>query len=149
MNFLDNIPENPETDHFVNKSFDIVDRIQYILKELGITQKELAVRLGKNESEISKWMSGMHNFTLRTITNIEHSLQQNIICVADPKAIPCESDSNYERYTNLMFGKFNTNSVECPECIPSESMFKFKFGDDSSFRNEKSEYQEIKFREVA
>lgn len=58
----------------VNLSFMIVDRIHYIMEERGLKQKDLANLLGKNESEISKWMRGTHNFTIDTITSIENAL---------------------------------------------------------------------------
>ena len=51
-----------EIDAFVKQSFDIVVRIHEILFAKGIQQKDLAVLIGKSESEISKWMTGTHNF---------------------------------------------------------------------------------------
>jgi len=52
-----------EIDLFVKQSFDIVDRIHEILAKQGKEQKDLATALDKSESEISKWMTGTHNFT--------------------------------------------------------------------------------------
>ena len=52
---------------FVENSMDIVDQIHFILSEKNISQRELATLLNKKESEISKWMSGTHNFTFRSI----------------------------------------------------------------------------------
>jgi len=43
---------------------------------------ELAVRLKKKDSEISKWLSGRHNFTLKTIAQLEENLQTSIIDIA-------------------------------------------------------------------
>ncbi len=37
--------------------------------------------LGKNESEISKWMRGTHNFTIDTISSIEEALGMPILQV--------------------------------------------------------------------
>ncbi len=65
----------------VDISFMIVDRIHYILESQGLKQKDLAARLGKNESEISKWMRGTHNFTIDTLMSIEDALGQPIISV--------------------------------------------------------------------
>lgn len=39
-------------------------RINQILRENKLTKKDLAVRLEKKPSEISKWLSSDHNFTL-------------------------------------------------------------------------------------
>jgi len=70
-----------EIDLFVSRSFDIVDRIHEILLSKNIGQKDLATLLGKQESEISKWLSGTHNFTIKTITRIEKVLGESIVKV--------------------------------------------------------------------
>jgi transcriptional regulator with XRE-family HTH domain len=70
-----------EIDLFINRSFEIVDRIHEILSSKNLDQKDLANLLGKQESEISKWMSGTHNFTIKTITRIEKVLGTSIIKV--------------------------------------------------------------------
>lgn len=62
-----------------NLSFDIADRIDTILRRKGMTQKELAVKMGKRESEISKWLTGRHNFTTKTIASISIALGEPII----------------------------------------------------------------------
>ena len=70
-----------ETKLFVKKYGDITVRVYQILKEKGITQKDLAERMGKTPSEISKWLSGEHNFTLRSLTRLEAELGTEIIYV--------------------------------------------------------------------
>lgn len=77
---------NPEARRMVDLSFRIVDRIHEILKEKGLKQKDLALRLGKNESEISKWMRGTHNFTIDTLVSIENVLGEPIIDVCYSQA---------------------------------------------------------------
>jgi transcriptional regulator with XRE-family HTH domain len=72
---------NPDTRADVNRSFDIANRIYQILQELGENQKFLADKLGKSESEISKWLSGTHNFTSKTIEKIESALGADILTV--------------------------------------------------------------------
>jgi transcriptional regulator with XRE-family HTH domain len=49
------------------------------------TQKQLADALGKNASEISKWLSGLHNITLESITKMEAVFGADII-MTDIKA---------------------------------------------------------------
>ena len=73
---LEQAPE--ETRTWVSKSFDITDQILDILERKGLSQKELAELLGKNESEISKWMKGTHNFTEETIAKIELALGEPV-----------------------------------------------------------------------
>lgn len=62
-------------------SIDIANKICAILKKKKMTQRDLAMKLGKRENEISRWLSGSHNFTIGTIAKIEASLGQQIIKV--------------------------------------------------------------------
>lgn len=64
---------------FVKKNLAISEQISAILKEKGWTQKQLAQRLGKNESEVSKLLSGLHNPTLKSIAKLEAELGTDII----------------------------------------------------------------------
>ena len=82
MNFLETIESDPGIDRFVDRSFDIVDRIHEIIKSEGLSQRDVAKLLGKKESEISKWFSGMHNFTLKSLMKLEVVLGKDIIHVA-------------------------------------------------------------------
>jgi len=74
-----------DIDIFVKQSFEIVDRIHEILLKQGKEQKDLAIALGKSESEISKWMSGTHNFTTKTLAKISAALGERIIQVTKDK----------------------------------------------------------------
>ena len=76
---------NPEIRRMVDLSFKIVDRIHEILKAKGLKQKDLALRLGKKESEISRWMRGTQNFTIDTLIAIEDALGEPIIAVCHPE----------------------------------------------------------------
>ena len=62
-------------------SFAISDKIADALEEKGMTQKMFAKQIGKTETEVSRWLSGTHNFTLRTIAKISSVLGMNIITV--------------------------------------------------------------------
>lgn len=66
-------------DIFVNYTFDLSTRIQFLLDTKSMEQKDLAKALGKSESEISKWLSGSHNFTLKTIAKIEDVLEAKLL----------------------------------------------------------------------
>jgi len=76
-----------DIDISVKQSFDIVDRIHEILAKQGKEQKDLAHLLGKRESEISKWMTGTHNFTLNTLAKIQAVLGESIIEVISEKQV--------------------------------------------------------------
>jgi predicted transcriptional regulator len=64
-------------------SYGIAERLDAILKEKGITQHELARRLGKRDSEVSKWLTGRHNFTTSTIARIEQAVGDRLIRITD------------------------------------------------------------------
>src|SRR5690606_38577727 len=66
-------------DIFVDYTFDLSNRIQFLLDQNSMEQKDLAKALGKNESEISKWLSGSHNFTLKTVARIEDVLGDRLL----------------------------------------------------------------------
>lgn len=71
---------------YVDHSISIAKQINLILRKLDKNQVYLAEQLGKKESEISKWLRGSHNFTLKTISKIEDVLGESIIiCPKDVK----------------------------------------------------------------
>ena len=79
---------NPETRESIALSFRIVDRIHEILETKGLKQKDLALRLGKSEAEISKWMRVTHNFTIDTLVPIEDALDAPIVQVCQSHVSP-------------------------------------------------------------
>lgn len=70
---------NPEQRAFLEKNIAITERIYDLLAQKGYTQKDLAKKLGKHESEVSKWLSGMHNFTLNSLIKLEQVLEGRIV----------------------------------------------------------------------
>ena len=74
------LSETPkEVEEFVRLYGDIVFRVNELLKLKGLTQKDLANRLDKSPSEISKWLKGQHNFTLRSIAKLQAELGEPIL----------------------------------------------------------------------
>ena len=63
-------------------SFGIAERLSEIMKEKNLSQKDLAHLLNKRESEISKWLTGRHNFTTQTIARIQAALHCDLINIA-------------------------------------------------------------------
>ena len=63
-------------------SFGIAERISEILKAKGLTQKDFARFLNKRDSEISKWLTGRHNFTTQTIARIVTAIGSKLISIA-------------------------------------------------------------------
>ncbi len=92
MNELEKIPIDPAIHRFVDASFDLSDRIHEILESKGISQKELAEMLGKKESQVSKWMTGTHNFTIKTLALLEVKLGVSIFQVSSGVIQPIEQE---------------------------------------------------------
>jgi transcriptional regulator with XRE-family HTH domain len=72
---------NPEIDIMVKHNLAIATKVARILKEKGMSKGEFAEKLGKSPSEISKWLSGTHNFTIKTIAKIENTLGESLIYI--------------------------------------------------------------------
>lgn len=51
-------------------------------------EKDLALKLGKSEAEISKLMRGTHNFTIDTLVSIEKALDAPIVEVYHSHGYP-------------------------------------------------------------
>lgn len=64
---------------FVRKRTDFIVRVHQLLKEKGWTQKELAKKLGKTPSEVSKILTGDHNITFKTAAKLEAVLGAEIV----------------------------------------------------------------------
>ncbi len=71
--------QNPETDRFIERNLEITQKVCSILKQRNIRKKEFAKMLGKKPSEITKWLSGLHNLTLKSITKMEVALGVNLM----------------------------------------------------------------------
>lgn len=55
----------PEIKEEINLSFAISNKIDSLMKERGLSKKQFADQIGKRPSEITRWLSGQHNFTDR------------------------------------------------------------------------------------
>lgn len=80
---IEKMPEDSKL--FVDKSLEIANYVFHVMEQKGMKQKDLADKLGKTEAEVSKWLGGMHNFTLRSIAKIETALGTSIIMIPSSK----------------------------------------------------------------
>ena len=60
-------------------SRNIANRIEDILRERQMSHKALADATHHSQGEVSRWMSGTHNFTLATLAKISVALNVNIL----------------------------------------------------------------------
>ena len=72
---------SPKDKQQIELSVAIANRIYDILEAKGMTQKELARKLGKTETEVSRWLSGTHNLTLSTISKVSVALGEDIVII--------------------------------------------------------------------
>ncbi|MCH5244129.1 MAG: helix-turn-helix transcriptional regulator [Lentimicrobiaceae bacterium] len=65
----------------VDLEFAISNRIYELMTKRGLSKVEFAQALGKRPSEVTKWLSGQHNFTLRTISLLSAFFNEEVISV--------------------------------------------------------------------
>ena len=79
---------SPEMKMQVDFSVAIANRIYDILESKGLSQKDFSRMIGKTETEVSRWLSGTHNFTLATLCKISAALNEDIIKVSGQPSYP-------------------------------------------------------------
>ena len=57
----------------------IIDSIADILKSKGMTQRELAEKIGCNETQITRWTRGFPNFTIASLAKLSEALGEPLI----------------------------------------------------------------------
>ena len=75
----------PEIQKQVDMQVMIANRIYDLLEQKGMSQKDLAQKLGKTETEVSRWLCGTHNITMATLAKIAVALDDDIIVATTPK----------------------------------------------------------------
>lgn len=59
----------------------VSDRIYNLMTKRGLSKAEFARAIGKRPCEITKWLSGQHNFTLATLSMLSSFFGQPIVTV--------------------------------------------------------------------
>ena len=72
---------SPEERAEARLSFQISNRLDFLMKEKGLSKKQFADAIGKRPSEITRWLSGEHNFTISTLSMLSSFFGQPIISV--------------------------------------------------------------------
>ena len=65
----------------IDLSFAISNRIDTLMKERGLSKKQFADALGKRPGEVTRWLSGQHNFTISTLAMLSSLFGKSIISV--------------------------------------------------------------------
>jgi transcriptional regulator with XRE-family HTH domain len=115
---IDKTPEDVKI--FTRHYGDLVVRINNLLKDKGYTQKDLAEKLDKKPSEISKWLKGEHNFTLRSLAKLEAELGAPLFYVPKTKTFKSAGGKktsftvyhNVQVKTQIDYSKFEDKKVK-------------------------------------
>lgn len=79
---------DPEIEAFVGKNLAITEKVRQALEAKGWSHVQFAQAMGKSSSEVSKWLTGMHNLTLKSIIKMETALGMDLL--------HCEPIKEYE-----------------------------------------------------
>ncbi|MBP3534858.1 MAG: helix-turn-helix transcriptional regulator [Muribaculaceae bacterium] len=62
-------------------SFAISNRLAELMEAKGLNKRQFAEALGKRPNEITRWLSGEHNFTIATLAMLSSFFGQPIVTV--------------------------------------------------------------------
>lgn len=74
------IPQEVHTE--VDMEMALSDRIYNLMTTRGLTKAEFARAIGKRPCEITKWLSGQHNFTIKTISMLSAFFGEPLVSIA-------------------------------------------------------------------
>ena len=120
---------SPEELEKTEKRMLLAAQIEDAMKQKGWKAKDLARAIGKSPSEISKWLSGTHNFTSDTLFDLEKVLDTCIfsreksedtvivnnwtLSISSSATDTSYEDSYYNNYKEIFNTKFtqSTNAI--------------------------------------
>ncbi len=65
----------------VDLEFDISSRIYDLMQSRGLSKSEFASSIGCRPSEVTKWLCGQHNFTIRTLAKLSAFFGEPLVSV--------------------------------------------------------------------
>jgi len=117
--FVEQIPSF--TKKYVERQGEFAVKVNELLESTGMTQRELADKLGKKESYVSRILAGWSNPTLKTIVEFEVALGEDIIdfnldlkreserCLFEE---PSWSSINRNEFMRVGLFSFNVNNID-------------------------------------
>lgn len=91
----------------VNAKLKIAFKINEERKRRNWSKLQLAKHFNKNPSEITKWLSGVNNFTIDTLFEIEDGLKINLISIEDKLDKP-------KTHSRILTLKISNTDTEIP-----------------------------------
>ena len=104
---------SPQEQEKTNKRMMLAVLIDEARIRKGWSKKELADRMGKRPSEITKWLSGTHNFTTETLFDLEYHLDAKFVNVEE------KQNSQVLHFHINVLQKINTDACVETVCNPS------------------------------
>ena len=84
-------------DRDISRQKIAAEQIEAAMKERGLGKKQFAELMHKNPSEVTKWLSGKHNFTIALLEEISKALGVRITGVEDANELVCGYTENSEQ----------------------------------------------------
>ncbi|XWW47033.1 helix-turn-helix transcriptional regulator [Fibrella sp. USSR17] len=114
MNLIDTLLDeaSPQEQQRVHNRMMLAARIGDALSARGWTQKQLAQTMGKSPSEISKWLSGTHNFTADTLSDLSQVLDIKLLCVKEE--VPQVVTQTVVRYQTVVVAVSQAHHTSSP-----------------------------------
>lgn len=123
-NMINEIPEDIKL--FSSIYAELTLKINEALKSQGLSKKDLAERLEKKPSEISKWLNGEHNFTLRSICKLQCELGIELIRIPKQDDFIELLDEKYTSHESLKWESIVSRKSTC-KVIPLNVPYKKQF----------------------
>lgn len=101
-------------ERYIRISMDLAAQISAHLKDKGWNQAKFAKKLKKEESEISKWLSGTHNFTVKTLALIESVLDKDLFIIPLDINKGINPEKEIELQTSILNWVILTNNITIP-----------------------------------
>lgn len=81
LNVFDRLIATVPEQEFVESdiAFRIAQRIDFLMRKNHLSKSDLAKGLGKDPAQISRWMSGVHNFSVKTLAELEVFFKEQIL----------------------------------------------------------------------
>jgi len=99
---------SPEEFEKAKQKMLLAMKIEQAMRECGFNKTQFAKKIGKNPSEITKWLSGTHNFTYDTLFDIQKVLKINIIDISDN---PVEEQVIYHAFATSTASSLRQDSI--------------------------------------
>ena len=113
--WLDDAKWREENEAWLDHSFKIALRVLSTLRNVPMTQKELAEKMGVSPQHINKIVKGQENLSLETIAKIESALGIELISISSAQSlteVSYDFEKAYEiseEYRKKMFAAVSTS----------------------------------------